>query len=131
MISNLFDLRDIQECIKQINENVKLDGKVTDGVVLHLTDKNIQTRLGRDGAINRYEVAYKFPAEAKKAIPKAVDYTERILALEEAIKALKDNSMSAEDQNKTLKRIVGKIAISTHPLPRRNTGCTLDIELLL
>ena len=67
MISNLFDLRDIQECIKQINENVKLDGKVTDGVVLHLTDKNIQNRLGRDGAINRYEVAYKFPAEAKKA----------------------------------------------------------------
>lgn len=67
MISNLFDLRDIQECIKQINENVKLDGKVTDGVVLHLTDKDIQNRLGRDGAINRYEVAYKFPAEAKKA----------------------------------------------------------------
>ena len=67
MISNLFDLRDIQECIKQINENVKEDGKVTDGVVLHLTDKNIQNKLGRDGAINRYEVAYKFPAEAKKA----------------------------------------------------------------
>ena len=67
MISNLFDLRDIQECIKQLNENVKEDGKVTDGVVLHLTDKNIQNKLGRDGAINRYEVAYKFPAEAKKA----------------------------------------------------------------
>ena len=67
MISNLFDLRDIRECIRQINEHVKEDGKVTDGVVLHLSDKRIQEKLGRDGAINRYEVAYKFPAEAKKA----------------------------------------------------------------
>ena len=67
MISNLFDLRDIQECIKQINEHAKSEGKVTDGVVLHLVDKKIQSQLGRDGAINRYEVAYKFPAEAKKA----------------------------------------------------------------
>ena len=67
MISNLFDLRDIRECIRQINEHVKEDGKVTDGVVLHLSDKQIQEKLGRDGAINRYEVAYKFPAEAKKA----------------------------------------------------------------
>lgn len=75
MISNLFDLRDIQECIKQINENVKSDGKVTDGVVLHLTNKNIQNKLGRDGAINRYEVAYKFPAEAKKAILLDIEFS--------------------------------------------------------
>ena len=67
MISNLFDLRDIRECIKQINENVKADGRVTDGVVLHLINEDLHKRLGRDGAINRYEVAYKFPAESKKA----------------------------------------------------------------
>ena len=67
MISNLFDLRDIQECIRQINEHAKSEGKVTDGVVLHLIDKKLQYNLGRDGAINRYEVAYKFPAEAKKS----------------------------------------------------------------
>ena len=67
MISNLFDLRDIRECIKQINEDIKADGRVTDGVVLHLINEDLHTRLGRDGAINRYEVAYKFPAESKKA----------------------------------------------------------------
>ena len=67
MISNLYDLRDIQECIKLINEHAKAEGKSTDGVVLHLTNKNLQQKLGRDGAINRYEVAYKFPAEAKKS----------------------------------------------------------------
>jgi hypothetical protein len=70
-------------------------------------------------------------AEAKKALPKAVDYAERINALENAIKALKDDTMSAEDQNNVLKRIVKKIEIATYPLPKRNTGCTLDIELLL
>ena len=67
IISNLFDLRDVRECIKQINEHAKINGKSTDGVVLHLTNKSLQNKLGRDGAINRYEVAYKFPAESKKA----------------------------------------------------------------
>ena len=68
MISNLYDLRDLQNCIKEINEHVKAEGRTTDGVVLHLLDKQLQSKLGRDGAINRYEVAYKFPAEATKAI---------------------------------------------------------------
>lgn len=67
MISNLYDLRDIQDCIRQINEHAKSKGKSTDGVVLHLIDKKLQKTLGRDGSINRYEVAYKFPAEAKKS----------------------------------------------------------------
>lgn len=67
MISNLFDLRDLQHCIQSINEHAKEEGKTTDGVVLHLTNKKLQYDLGRDGAINRYEVAYKFPAESKKA----------------------------------------------------------------
>jgi DNA ligase (NAD+) len=67
MISNLFDLRDLQNCIKEINEHAKAEGRTTDGVVLHLLDKKLQNKLGRDGAINRYEVAYKFPAEATKA----------------------------------------------------------------
>lgn len=75
MISNLFDLRDIRECIKQINEHAKEEGKSTDGVVLHLTDKKLQKELGRDGAINRYEVAYKFPAEAKKAKLRDIDFS--------------------------------------------------------
>jgi len=70
-------------------------------------------------------------AETKKTIPKAVNYEERILALEDAIKAMKENTLSGEDQNKTLKRIIEKIEISTYPLPKRNTGCELDITLIL
>lgn len=75
MISNLFDLRDVRECIKSINEHAKSEGKVTDGVVLHLIDKKLQQTLGRDGAINRYEVAYKFPAESKKAKLLNIDFS--------------------------------------------------------
>ena len=65
--SNLFNLREIEAKIKSINEKVRENGLVTDGVVLHLEDKKMQKRLGRHENINRYEVAYKFPAEAKKA----------------------------------------------------------------
>ena len=64
-------------------------------------------------------------------MPKPIDYAERILALEDAIKALKDDTISCEDQNRILKRIVERIEITTYPLPKRNTGCTLDIYLLL
>lgn len=67
--------------------------------------------------------------ETRRTMPKPVDYSERILALEDAIRALKDDTISAEEQNKTLKRIVEKIEINTFPLPKRNTGCTLDITL--
>lgn len=74
-LSNLFNLREIEYLIQEINEQVKSDGKTTDGVVLHLVDKKIQKALGRDGAINRYEVAYKFPAEAKKSILIDVDFS--------------------------------------------------------
>jgi transketolase len=70
-------------------------------------------------------------AETKNTMPKAVDYKERIIALEDAIRALRDDTLTSEEQNKFLKRIVEKIEISTFPLPKRNTGCTLDIELIL
>ena len=64
-------------------------------------------------------------------MPKPIDYAERIMALEDAINAMKDETLSGEEQNKILKRIVEKIEISTFPLPKRNTGCTLDITLRL
>ena len=69
--------------------------------------------------------------ETRRTMPKPVDYAEKIIALEDAIKALRDDTLTSEEQNKFLKRIVEKIEISTFPLPKRNTGCTLDITLLL
>ena len=69
--------------------------------------------------------------ETRRTMPKPVDYAERIIALEDAIAALKDDTLDAEEQNKILKRIVERIEIETFPLPKRNTGCTLDVYLLL
>lgn len=75
-ITNLYNLKELEQLIKEINEQVKADGMTTDGVVLHLVDKKLQRSLGREnGAINRYEVAYKFPAESKKSILLDVDFS--------------------------------------------------------
>ena len=69
--------------------------------------------------------------EAKNNMPKEVDYAERIVALEDAIKALRDDSAPIELQNKLLKKIIEKIEITTFPMPKRSTGCNLKIDLLL
>ena len=69
--------------------------------------------------------------EAKNNMPKEVDYAERIVALEDAIKALKDDSISIEEQNKFIKKIIDRIEITTYPLPKRGTGCNLKITLLI
>lgn len=70
-------------------------------------------------------------AETRNTMPEPINYAERIAALEDAISALKDNTMTCEEQNRILKKIVDRIEISTYPLPKRNTGCTLDIYLRL
>jgi hypothetical protein len=69
--------------------------------------------------------------ETRNNMPKAVDYAERIVALEAAINALKDDSVSIPEQNRLLRKVVDKIEITTHSLPKRGTGCHLRIDLLL
>ena len=69
--------------------------------------------------------------EAKNNMPKEVDYAERIVALEDAINALRDESVSIEDKNRFMKKIVDRIEITTFPLPKRSTGCNLKIDLLI
>ena len=69
--------------------------------------------------------------ETRRTMPKPVDYAERIIALEDAIRALRDDTLSCEDKNRFLKKIVAKIEMETFPLPKRSTGCTLDITLIL
>ena len=69
--------------------------------------------------------------ETRRTMPKPVDYADRIIALEDAIRALRDTTLDPEEQNRFLKKIVEKIEINTFPLPKRNTGCTLDITLIL
>lgn len=72
---NLYNMKEVQYFIQQINEAVREDGLSTDGVVMYLKNPKIQETLGRDGAINRFEVAYKFPAEEKKTKLIDVDFS--------------------------------------------------------
>lgn len=46
-----------------------------DGCVLHITSGTLKRILGRDDAINKYEVAYKYPAENTKSILLDVDFS--------------------------------------------------------
>ena len=69
--------------------------------------------------------------ETQRNMPAEVDYAERIIALEDAIAALRDDSAPIEKQNKLLKKIIERIEIETYPLPKRSTGCRLKIDLLI
>lgn len=57
---------------------------------------------------------------AKSVLPEAVDYEERVLALKDAIKALKDPDATPAQQNKILKAIVARIEYFGPPSDREN-----------
>lgn len=69
--------------------------------------------------------------ETRTSMPKEVDYAERIIALEKAIEALKENTAPCDVQNKLLREAIERIEITTHPLPKRNVGIDLKVFLRL
>ena len=48
-------------------------------------------------------------------IPKAIDLTKKVTALEDAIAALKDDNLPAEPKNKILKAIIDRVEFSSTP----------------
>lgn len=69
--------------------------------------------------------------QAKAAIPKSIDYDERITELEQAIEILKISDISIERKNKFLKRIIERIDYSTGESSYNHTEIILDIILRL
>jgi len=65
---NLKDYDNIKQSIIDMKEYMRtmMDCPI-DGVVLVLDDTNLRKELGRDDAINKYEVAYKLVPDSKKA----------------------------------------------------------------
>lgn len=61
---NLKDLDRLKEVSTNLYEKIKKDYP-TDGVVYVLKSQRLREILGRKGAINKYEAAFKFPAESK------------------------------------------------------------------
>lgn len=73
---NLKKYYDMFDDMNSIKEYVKTFMEIpVDGVVIHLTNKLMQEKLGREGAINKFEVAYKFKPESKKSILKDVEFS--------------------------------------------------------
>lgn len=101
-----------------------------------LLEKEIYTEdkfLERNKAIHaEMDILKSKIFEIKKNIPKEIDYAEKIVQLQEAIKGLKDDRISIEAKNKLLKAIVRRI--DYHYLSYEGKGKVryqLDIHLLI
>ena len=67
--------------------------------------------------------------KARKALPDAINYEEKTIQLKQAIQALKDDSLSPEEQNRFLKAIVSRIELSTTDKGVKKTDLNLKIFL--
>ena len=69
---------------------------------------------------------------ARQNLPKEIDYGQKIIRLQDAIEALKDDSLSIEDQNRLLKAIVRRIEYEfIERVGKGKTRFRLHIWLLL
>lgn len=76
-LDNYKEFRNVFGSIKeQVDENFAID---TDGIVLRIINPKIQKLLGRENNINKYDIAYKFPAESKKTILKDISFSVGVL----------------------------------------------------
>ena len=69
--------------------------------------------------------------QARANMPKSIDYSEKVIQLEQAINSLKDPDISVERKNQLLKQIVDRIEYSTGDSSYNNTTILLDITLRL
>lgn len=86
----------------------------------------------RNGALReKMEQCEKDIRQARAAMPKNVDYSERIVALEEAIAAMRDPDTPNLEANRLLRAIVDRIEYSAPPTGSKETALTLDVYLRL
>lgn len=69
--------------------------------------------------------------QARAAMPKNVDYAERILSLEAAIAALRDPELSNKEANRVLRSIVERVEYSATPVGSKDTDFKLRVFLRL
>jgi hypothetical protein len=68
---------------------------------------------------------------ARAAMPKNVDYAERIVSLEEAIAALRDPEVSTREANQLLRAVVERIDYSAPPVGSKETATRLEFYMRL
>lgn len=69
--------------------------------------------------------------QARAAMPKNVNYAERIASLEEAIAALRDPEVPNRETNRVLRSVVERIEYSSPPVGSKETNVTLEVFLRL
>ena len=69
--------------------------------------------------------------KAKQAIPGTIDYEEKLVQLQDAIRAMKDDTLDAIEKNKLLKVIIERIVVTTTDQGVGNTDIGLQIYLRL
>lgn len=72
--SSLLDLDDLEEKSLKIYNEARKDYPI-DGVVYVLTNKRLREELGRKDNINKFEAAFKFPAESKQTVLEKVIFS--------------------------------------------------------
>lgn len=94
-------------------EKQMADFKTQEAKQYDLLETGIYTNevfLERNAALRaKMELCSTQLAEAKKNLPKAIDYVEKIITLKEAIASLDDDSVSMEKKNRLLKAVIKKI----------------------
>ena len=68
---------------------------------------------------------------ARSAMPKNVDYAERIATLEKAIVALRDPEVSNKDANRLLRAAIDRIEYSAPPVGSKETDIRLEVFMRL
>lgn len=71
-------------------------------------------------------------AEAKKNLPKAIDYAEKIQTLKEAISALDDDTVSMDKKNRLLKAVIKKIEYTSdkgQPYGKNEFKLRIDLNI--
>ena len=122
--------RMLERLEKQMEEYRQQEEKQYD---LLETGKYTQALFDRRNAALRQKMedCQKQIFDAKQTMPKEVDYAERITTLEEAIAALKDNTVPCQEQNRLLKEIVDRIDMTTYEISPKKVGVNLKVFLRL
>lgn len=74
-MASLKDLDDIKIKIERLKKQSERIGADIDGIVFRMIDPTVQSLLGREDSINKFEVAYKLPPEEKKSTIKDIEFT--------------------------------------------------------
>lgn len=143
-MASLKDLDDIKIKIERLKKQSEKIGADIDGIVFRMIDPTVQTLLGREDSINKFEVAYKLPPEEKKSTIKDIEFTIGTLgnisavAKIEPIKmkgnTIKSISLGSIERAKSLRLRVGdEVKIKYDVIPYLfidNTCKTSDNEII-